>query len=43
MIYDLIVKNAKIVSPDSITDGCVFVKDGKIAAVGEGAEGVVAQ
>ena len=43
MIYDLIVKNAKIVSPDSITDGCVFVKDGKIAAVGESAEGVEAQ
>lgn len=32
-MYDLLVKNGKIVTPESIAEGSVAVKDGKIAAV----------
>ena len=32
-MYDLLIKNGKIVTADAITEGGVAVKDGKIAAV----------
>ena len=32
-MYDVLVKNGKIVTADSIIEGNVAVKDGKIAAV----------
>ena len=38
-MYDLLIKNGKIVTADVITEGGVAVKDGKIAAVlGAGVE-----
>ena len=32
-MYDLLIKNGKIVTDDAVTDGNIAVKDGKIAAV----------
>ncbi|MFQ7739238.1 MAG: allantoinase AllB, partial [Emergencia timonensis] len=32
-MFDLLIKNAKIVSGQGITDGNLYIKDGKIAAV----------
>ena len=32
-MYDVLVKNGKIVTADSVIEGNVAVKDGKIAAV----------
>ena len=32
-MYDVLVKNGKIVTADSVTDGNIAIKDGKIAAV----------
>ena len=32
-MFDLLIKNAKIVSGQGITDGTLYIKDGKIAAV----------
>ena len=32
-MYDLLIKNGKIVTAESVTDGNIAVKDGKIAAV----------
>lgn len=33
MEYDLMISNARIVGPDATQEGCILVKDGKIAAV----------
>ena len=33
IMYDVLVKNGKIVTADSVTDGNIAIKDGKIAAV----------
>ena len=32
-MYDLLIKNGKVVTADAVTEGNVAVKDGKIAAV----------
>jgi dihydroorotase len=32
---DLLIRGGKLVSPDSIIDACVAIKDGKIVAIGE--------
>ena len=32
-MYDVLVKNGNIVTADSITNGNIAVKDGKIAAI----------
>lgn len=32
-MYELLVKNGKIVTADSVEDGNIAVKDGKIAAI----------
>ena len=32
-MYDLLIKNGKIVTAESVTDGNIAVEDGKIAAV----------
>ncbi|MFQ8690145.1 MAG: dihydroorotase [Blautia sp.] len=39
MRYDLIIKNAKIVSPDQVIEGCVYVKEKKISKISDGWDG----
>ncbi len=42
MNYDLMIKNAKIVNSDAIREGCILVKDEKIAAITASEEGFTA-
>lgn len=41
--FDILIKNAKIVSSSAIRDGYLAVKDGKIAETGLDAEGITAE
>ncbi len=37
--YDLLIKNGKIVTAESITQGDIAIKDGKIIEVGQSLQG----
>ncbi len=43
MAYDLLVKNAKIVNSNDTYEGCIAVKDGKIAMIAADATGISAK
>lgn len=43
MTYDLLVKNARIVSSNSISSGCIAVQGGKIAMIAQSSDGISAK